>query len=30
MVVGKRVFVGSESGDIYALDRKTGDTSSGT
>jgi outer membrane protein assembly factor BamB len=24
MVVGKRVFVGSESGDIYALDRKTG------
>jgi outer membrane protein assembly factor BamB len=24
MVVGKRVFVGSESGDIYALDRRTG------
>jgi outer membrane protein assembly factor BamB len=24
MVVGKRVFVGSESGDIYALDRTTG------
>jgi outer membrane protein assembly factor BamB len=24
MVLGKRVFVGSESGDVYALDRKTG------